>query len=311
MRHLGTVCALVALSGCVGRGGPTLPPNVGTDHPAREQAQRSASSEPVVPPQPVEVGTTVWANFHDTGFYFHGVVVDRREEMHRVLYADGASEWLPPAALLPDSLGPDAHVHVRPALGEDFQSAIVGRRLGHAVYVRLAGGDERWTALPHVRFRADDRGIPRRGDTPVTTAADPGQPGAEVLVDYQLQGLRFPGTITARGDDGRVHVVYLDGESEWASSITVAPDAVQAGTIVHVRRSWEPPVWVRGRVQRRLGTAVAIELDDGGLAWTSLLRIRVPVEDPPPRASSPPATQRAPEPAPAEPPARPARPRPR
>jgi hypothetical protein len=299
MRVSGSLFAFVLVAGCVGRGGPVLPPNVGTDHPAREE-QRAAATPPV-PAEPVEIGTPVWANFHDSGFYFHAVVVERREAMHRVLYADGASEWLPAESLLPDALREDAHVHVRPSFGEEFQEAVVSRRLGQAVYVRMAGGDERWTALPHVRFRDREQGIPARGDAPVTMTADPGQPGAAVLVDYQLQGLRFPGTITARHDDGRVHVVYLDGESEWAYAATAAPDRADVGMVVHVRRSWEPPVWVRGRIQRRMGSALAVELDDGGIAWTSTLRIRVPVEDgsPRPAPTAPePEAEPAPEPAP-------------
>ncbi|MCZ7679956.1 MAG: hypothetical protein M5U28_14815 [Sandaracinaceae bacterium] len=62
-----------------------------------------------------------------------------------------------------------------------------------------------------------------------------------------------------------------------------------------MRRSWEPPVWVRGRVQQRLGPAVRVQLDDGGLAWTTMLRVRVPVPDPAPAAE---AAEPAPEPAP-------------
>lgn len=287
------LAVIFLLSSCMSRGGPTLPPNVGADHTSR---RRAPSAEPEAPAEPVEAGTTVWANFHDTGFYFHGVVVDRREAMHRVLYADGASEWLPASALLPDSLGEDALVHVRNGFGEDFHSAQVTRRAGHALYVRMANGDERWASLPHVRFRAGEPGTPGRGDEPRSPpTAAPGQVGSDVLVNYQLQGFRFPGIVTARAEDGRAHVVYLDGESEWAHSATVAPDDAGPGTVVHVRRSWEPPVWVQGRIQRRMGSAVAIELDDGGMAWTSMLRVRVPVPDPPPAART------EPEPAPPAP----------
>lgn len=301
MRTL-VLCAVLGASSCVGRGGPALPPNVGTDHPDREE--RPATPASVVEATPVEVGTPVWANHRDTGFYFHGVVVDRREALHHVLYSDGASEWVTAGALLPDSLGEEAVVHVRTSFGEDFHSGIVARRAGQALYVRMSSGDERWTTLPHVRFRAGEPGAPARGDTPSATSAT-APVGADVLVNYQYQGLRFPGVVTARTDEGRVHVVYLDGESEWAHAATTAADDAGPGTVVHVRRSWEPPVWVRGRIQRRVHGAVAVELDDGGLAWTSMLRVRVPVDEstsPGPRPTPAPA----PEPA-ATPSARPRR----
>jgi len=44
-----------------------------------------------------------------------------------------------------------------------------------------------------------------------------------------------------------------------------------------VRRRWEPPEWVRGRIERRVENAIRVELDDGGLMWTSLFRIRAPL----------------------------------
>lgn len=296
--------APLLLCACLGPRGPELPPDVGVSHAG---GARVRAEEPEAQPaEPVEVGTPVWANFHDTGFYFHGVVVERREDMHRVIYSDGASEWLPASSLLPDSLHDDAHVHVRAGMDAEFASATVLRRLGHALYVRLAGGDERWTALPHIRFQAGATGIPARGDEPIAANATPtGEVGSDVLVNYQLQGLRFAATVTARAEDGRVHVVYLDGETEWTSRPTVGADDIAEGTVVHVRRSWEPPVWVRGRVQQRLGPAIRVQLDDGGLAWTTMLRVRVPAPDFVPAAE---AAQPAPEPAP-EPPPRRRRPR--
>lgn len=289
-------------AGC-GPTGPNLPSNVGSNHPDRPQAEGPA---PEPPGPPVPVGTSVWADYHDSGFYFHGAVVDRRDEMHRVIYDDGASEWLPSNALLPDSLGEDAHVHVRASFESEFQAATVGRRLGRAVYLRFANGDERWSTLPHIRFEAGDEGAPRRGDEPRPPheAVAPAV-GADVLVNYQMQGLRFAATITAQRDDRQLHVVYLDGETEWTDPALIVPDELGQGAIVHVRRSWNPPQWVRGRIQERIHMAVRVEFDDGGTAWTSLFRIRTPVDattdlgGPPPVVIEPP-----PEPEPAEPPPR-------
>ncbi|HEY8430998.1 MAG TPA: tudor domain-containing protein [Sandaracinaceae bacterium] len=284
-------------SACLGPRGPELPPDVGTSH-AGGTRRAEAEQPPEAPARPVEVGTPVWANFHDSGFYFHGVVVERRGDVHRVIYGDGASEWLPASALLPDALADDAQVHVRPSVEGEFGSATIARRLGNAVYVRLASGDERWTALPHVRFQAGAPGTPRRDQEPLATGPVPsGEIGSDVLVDYQMQGLRFAATVTAHREDGRVHVVYLDGESEWTPRETISPENVGPGTVVHVRRSWEPPVWVRGTVRERYGQALRVELDDGGIAWTTMLRIRVPSPEPVPAAAPPAEPEAPPEPA--------------
>lgn len=288
------------LAACLGPRGPDLPPDVGASHAGGARETDSEEPREETPAEPVAVSTPVWANFHDTGFYFHGIVVERRDDMHRVLYSDGASEWLPASALLPDSLGEDAQVHVRAGIDAEFQSATVARRMGQALYVRLAGGDERWTSLPHVRFQAGGPGTPARGQEPVAANVVPGgEVGSEVLVNYQLQGLRFAATVTAL-EEGRVHVVYLDGETEWTPRETISADDIAEGSVVHVRRSWEPPVWVRGRVQQRYGTALRVQLDDGGVAWTTMFRIRVPEPEPVPAAEP---AEPAPEPTP-EPPAR-------
>jgi hypothetical protein len=270
----------IVAAGCIGASGPNLPTNVGSNHPSTGRSQ-DVETAPEPPGTPVPVGTDVWANYHDSGFYFHGVVAERRgaDEMHRVIYDDGANEWLPANSLLPDSLGEEAHVHIRPRFEAEFQSAVVERRLGRALYVRLANGDERWTVLPHVRFQAGDHGIPRRGDAPrPPVGATAPQVGADVLVDYQLQGLRFPATVTAQRDDGQLHVIYLDGETEWTAPALVTPDALAPSSVVHVRRAWQPANWVRAHIRERLGSAMRVEFDDGGTAWTSLFRLRAPVD---------------------------------
>lgn len=282
----------LALAGCGGSSGPSLPPDVGANHTAGAESARAERTEP--PAEPVEVGTAVWGDFHDTGFYFHGVVVERRDDMHRVLYDDGATEWLPAGSLLPDSLGEDALVHVRPSYDGEFQSATVGRRLGQALYVRLANGDERWTTLPHVRFQRGNEHVPERGDTPITTEGQSDELGTDVLVNYQLEGLQFAGVVTAHRADGRAHVVYLDGESQWVHDEMRTADDVGPGTVVHVRRSWEPAEWIRGTVQQRIGAALRVQLDDGGLAWTSMFRVRVPVGDDAPVGAEAPASTDAP-----------------
>jgi hypothetical protein len=314
LKGLLLACGLgsVSVAGCVGPRGPELPLNVGTSHPPSER-QRARRAEAEEPAEPVPVGTVVWANFHDTGFYFHAVVVDRREAMHRVVYADGAHEWLPAASLLPDSLREDAQVHVRSSYEGEFSGGLVLQRLGTALYVRFAGGDERWTALPHVRFAHGAPGTPRRGEDPYVPSAQHGEPGSDLLVNYQFQGLRFAGTVTARGEDGRAHVVYLDGESEWTPQITLGPDDLSEGAAVHVRRSWEPPVWAPARIQARVGPAVRVRLDDGGEAWTSLFRIRAPVPEQARPAGPEPEAEPSPEPeaAPTERRGRPRRARPR
>lgn len=274
--HTALAALLLVLPACMpGPSGPELPPDIGASH--AEPSRTAGGERPVVVTntEPFEVGATVWANYHGTGFFFHGVVVERRdEEQHRVVYADGAHEWVPPSSLRPDSLGEEAEIDVRPAYAGTFSTAHVGRRLGPALYVRHANGDEGWTVLPHVRFSATGPHVPAATDEPHPEPE--GELGSVVLVDYRRQGLRFAGVVTARREDGTLHVVYLDGESEWVDPRTTIPDRLDVGDVIHVRREWEPPTWVRGRVLRRVGSAFHVELDDGGLAWTSLFRVRVP-----------------------------------
>ncbi len=276
---------LVLIGGCIGRQGVDLPENIGQSHRPAEAGQTHAT-EDADQAEPVPVGTRVWANFRNTGFYFFGVVVEHRDERHRVIYADGSSEWLTADALLPDSLGLDGTVDVRPGFELEFAEGTVARRLGDAVYVRLGNGDERWTSLTHVRFQTRDDQTPERGDAAAEIAADGVAPGSNVLVNYREGGFLFSAIVTATGDDGRSHVVYLDGTTEWVAASLVNPDTLSVGDLVHVRRQWEPAQWVRGRVRVRHGHAFQVELDDGGLAWTALFRIRTPA--PPTQASAPP-----------------------
>jgi hypothetical protein len=280
-RSLFALLSLALVSGCVGPTGPELPPNVGATHDPSVRGSGSERPAPEPQARAVEVGTPVWASFRDTGFFFFGYVVERRDAQHRVIYADGASEWVPARSLLPDALGADARVHVRGDYDGDFAEADVVRRVGQALYVRFANGDEGWTALPHVRFQAGAEGVPRRGDAPrePARAAAPDPVGSSVLVNYRRQGLGFAGVITAERDDGRLHVVYLDGETEWVGPSLVRAEAVAEGDTVHIRRRWDPPQWVRGHVRRRVGHAFHVELDDGGVAWTSLFRLRVPLPE--------------------------------
>lgn len=292
VRRLALTLPLLLLPACLGRSGPTLPENLGQTHD-EERAPRAAR-EPEPEPEPVEVGAAVWAELHSTGFYFLGVVVGRDAERHRVIFADGSAEWVEADGLRPDSLREDARVQVRPDFEGNFSEGVVARRLGDVVYVRFASGDEEWAALPQVRFEDGDENTPRRGDTPYVNEAEGLVPGGSVLVDYQHQGLRFAGTITARADDGRFHVVYLDSTAEWVSPDLLIPEALGLGDQVHVRRRWDPPDWVRGRIHERIGTALAVELDDGGLAWTSLFRIRTAVPPVAPAQSQVDATSEQP-----------------
>ena len=89
----------------------------------------------------------------------------------------------------------------------------------------------------------------------------------------------------------RGSVTLADGESEWVAPNVVGPDDLIEGAVVHVRRRWDPPDWVRGRVRGRVGEAFEVELDDGGFAWTTLMRLRAPIEQAaaPPPSPDPPA----------------------
>ncbi len=276
MRRLPAL-VLALLPACLGHAGPDLPENIGQTHAGERASGAERAPEP--DPAPVEVGAFVWAELRSTRFFFHGVVVDRQDERHRVIFDDGAIEWVTAEALRPDSLREDARVEVRPDYEGAFSEGVVARRLGDVIYVRFANGDEEWAALANVRFEVGDEGTPRRGDAPYAASVEGLAPGASVLVDYRRGGLRFVGTITAQADDGRLHVVYLDSTAEWVEPALVTREALAQGDVIHVRRRWEPPDWVRGRVHARVGPALSVELDDGGLAWTALFRIRAPVSD--------------------------------
>jgi hypothetical protein len=266
--------ALIVLAIGCGSTGPNLPNNVGANH-ARTNAGEGAPTQPqAVNSEPVEPGAHVWANFRDAGFFFHGVIVERQGALHRIVYDDGETEWLQSSALRPDSLGEGAEVNVRRTFGGRFNVASVERRVGRALYLHYAGGDEAWTSLAHVRFQSTDIGAPSMSTAPHAETA--GEIGSSVLVDYRDQGLRFAATVTARRDDGFLHVVYMDGETEWVAANSVVPDDVRDGSIVHVRRAWDPPQWLQARVDQRVGDALHVTFEDGGTAWTSMFRVRVP-----------------------------------
>jgi len=268
------VALIVFAIGC-GPTGPNLPTNVGTNHARTNAAEAAAQAqEQSADAEPIEPGAHVWANFRDAGFFFHGVIVERQGGLHRVVYDDGESEWLQSSALRPDALGEGAEVNVRRTYGGRFSVATVERRVGRALYLHHASGDEGWSSLAHVRFQSTDVGAPTSNAPPHADTA--GEIGSNVLVEYRGQGLRFAATVTARRDDGFLHVVYMDGDTDWVAPDSVAPDDVREGSIVHVRRAWEPPQWLQARVDRRVGDALHVTFEDGGTAWTSMFRVRVP-----------------------------------
>ena len=93
---------------------------------------RDAERPPEPEPEPVEVGTAVWAELHSTGFYFLGVVVAREEARHRVIFTDGSTEWVEADGLRPDSLREEARVQVRPTYEGNFSEGVIARRLNEA-----------------------------------------------------------------------------------------------------------------------------------------------------------------------------------
>ena len=104
-----------------------------------------------------------------------------------------------------------------------------------------------------------------------TPAAPPQSVGSR-----SLESLRAGFPILGPEVRGRP-LVYLDSAAEWVEPSLVVPEGLHEGDVVHVRRRWDPPDWVRGRVRGRQGAALSVELEDGGVAWTSLFRVRTPV----------------------------------
>jgi hypothetical protein len=192
----------------------------------------------------------------------------------RVVYADGDTEAVSEESLYPDSIAPGMRVEARIRTWRQWFPGEVQRRVGHAVFVRFDDGDEQWTSIGLVRVPIGD--VSR--DAPVAPVAPPTvpvpQPGSRVVANYRGEGWFYPAVVAETRDDGQVHVIYADGDSEWRPTSDVRADPVATGADVQARPARQAQVH-EGEVVRRVGHAVELQLEDGAKQWVALSNVRV------------------------------------
>lgn len=220
-------------------------------------------------------GTRVLARFQGGAAAYAAVVTETGTAGRvNVVYADGDTETVEAATLVPDSLGAGSRVEARIRQWPRFFPGVLERRLGHAVFVRFDDGDQQWTSIGLVRAAAgplarDGAEVP----APPATIAIP-EVGAPVVANYQRRGWYYAGVIVGARDNGHVDVVYADGDREWLARDEVRPDAIVPGTRVSAQRPRTTAI-VEGVVRRRVGHAVELQLDDGSKLWIALPNVRV------------------------------------
>jgi predicted lipoprotein with Yx(FWY)xxD motif len=102
--------------------------------------------------------------------------------------------------------------------------------------------------------------------------------GTTGMANWQQRGHFYPVVVTGSAPDGRVSVVYADGDMEWVQPGVIRPDVIGVGTRLEARvRTW--PRFFPGRVTQRIGHAVFVEFDDGDRQWTSIGLVRVGAAD--------------------------------
>lgn len=241
---------------------------------ASEPAEPAAPAAAFDPSQP---GTRALAPFQDSGFAYAAVTTGIRAEDGRihVVYADGDTEVVPQDSLFPDSIGPGTRVEARIRSWAQWYSGEVQRRVGHAVFVRFDDGDEEWTSIGLVRIPVQE--VPR--DAPQAAVAPPGvpapQPGSRVVANFQRDGWFYPAVVAETRDDGQVHVIYADGDSEWLPPSEVRADPIDAGAEVQASPDRGDRRMYEAQVVRRVGHAVEVRLDGDTTRWAALARVRV------------------------------------
>ncbi|HJL19973.1 MAG TPA: tudor domain-containing protein, partial [Sandaracinaceae bacterium LLY-WYZ-13_1] len=173
---------------------------------------------------PRQTGTRAYARFRQSGFAYAAVVTGvRGDGQIDVVYADGDTETLPPESLSPDAVRPGLRVEARIRSWRQWFPGVVQRRVGHAVFVHFDDGDEEWTSIGLVRLPADE--VPTDvGTVPAPPSDVPfPEPGSRVVANYHDEGWYYPAVVAERRDDGQVHAIYADGDSEWLSPSQVRP----------------------------------------------------------------------------------------
>lgn len=264
---------------------------------AEERAPSSVTPEPVAPePVAVEpaapgtppaspaaspsgfdahaVGTRGLANFQRQGYAYAAVVTGTfGDDTVNVVYADGDNERVPPSELYPDTITEGTRVEARVRSWPRFHPGRVARRIAHAVFIEFDDGDRLWTSVGLVRVPVGQLSRSAAPATHEPTATAPAV-GSAVVADYQGVGWYYPAIVAEQRADGRMLVVYADGDSEWREPSSVRADAVQVGARVEAQPRGHASV-LTGSVARRVGHAAELRLDDGQKIWVALANVRV------------------------------------
>ncbi len=244
----------------------------------------AASAVPVAPPVApptapppsaavLDVGAPVLAAWHAGRFWFAGVVVGSEGADLRVMYADGTSEVVPAASVVPDRLGPGAAIDAHQISETEFAHATLVARIGYAVRVRYEDGHEMWTSVGLVRV--DSEGAPPTLSpwTPEPPVAGTSAPGAQVLARYE-DGFLYSAVVIDPAPSGAPRVLYADGSGEETSADRVFPDTLGPESAVQVRDR-AADATLAGTVVRRVQHAVEVRLADGSSRWFALADTRV------------------------------------
>lgn len=260
---------------------PPVAPEPATPTPTEPAPVTPVTPTPTAPPAAtgIQPGATGMAAYRGEGFLYAAVVTERQADGRlTVVYADGDSETIDASGFKPDRLGVGTRVEARIRAWPRFFPGHVARRIGHALFIEFDDGDRQWTSIGLVRIAATDVGPNATAVDVETPTARSGAPGSTVVANYRGEGRWYAGVVAERrSEDGKLHVIYADGDSEWVDPGMVRPDTLRNGAQVEtaVRREGNNQV-LQGSVLRRVGHAVEVGRSDGTTGWSALANTRLP-----------------------------------
>lgn len=279
--HVASVLSLALLLGGCGEAESDAPPpptHTSAVTPSPVPIPAPSAPAPVEPVSPIGPGSAGMVEYRDTGQLYAAVVTEALPGGEvRVVFADGDTRTVSASSVKPDVLAVGMRVGARLRSWPRFVSGRVLRRIGHAVFVEFDDGDRQWTSIGLVRIPADavrSDAVPASVATPT---ALPGEPGSTVTANYRGDGRWYAGVVVERrSEDGKLHVIYSDGDNEWLDSSGVRRDTLVTGERADARvRRGGTFVVLTGEIQRRVRHAVEIRFDDGTSAWAALATVRV------------------------------------
>jgi hypothetical protein len=107
------------------------------------------------------------------------------------------------------------------------------------------------------------------------------EPGTDVMAPWG-DGFLYTAVVVRPDpeDEDKVLVAYWEGDSKSVKAAALRPCAFEVGAKVHVnhlnQNNYQP-----GRIERRIGGAIQVALENGSLVWTTWAKCRVPKEKKP------------------------------